>query len=154
MKHVIMLAITIAVSSLSYGQNKFTNLEEMYFATVDSFYLIHKEINKSSSMPLFISLDNFYTPFRVLQSQHVLPKDVTFCWDKDLKKKITLRCPCAYLWEFGIGVDKDRIVIWAWEYVVTKKKGIIKCGRSTYYTLFYQYIDDGWAPLKTSVGQI
>lgn len=112
-----------ADSSIHPDQIILHSLEDMYYAAVDAFLTIggkHHLIAKD--VPIYVSSEHFYTPFRMFIKKRELPEGMEFCDDSDLKKKITRKHPFVYCWYFGTQVNDDTITIWAWTPYFKKKR--------------------------------
>ena len=131
------------------------SLEEMYYAAVDAFLTIGKNHHFiAKDVPLYVSSEHFYTPFRMFIEKRELPEGMEFCGDRDLKKKISMKHPYVYCWYFGTQVNDDTITIWAWTPSFRKKGLHLRGSFCTYYWAVFQYKDNGWVLLNANVSQI
>ena len=144
-----------ADSSIHPDQIILHSLEDMYYAAVDAFLTIggkHHLIAKD--VPIYVSSEHFYTPFRMFIKKRELPEGMEFCDDSDLKKKITRKHPFVYCWYFGTQVNDDTITIWAWTPYFKKKGARLQGLFCTYYWVVFQYKDNGWVLLNANVSQV
>lgn len=136
-------------------QVKYHSLEDMYYAAVDAFLTIGRSRQLiAKDVPIYVSSEHFYTPFRMLADKRELPDGMDFCTESDLKKKITIKHPYVYCWYFGTQVHDDTLTIWAWTPYFKKKGANVKGTLCTYYWMIFQYQDDGWVLLNANVSQV
>ena len=144
-----------ADSSIHPDQIILHSLEDMYYAAVDAFLTIGKNHHFiAKDVPIYVSSEHFYTPFRMFIKKRELPEGMEFCDDSDLKKKITRKHPSVYCWYFGTQVNDDTITIWAWTPSFRKKGPHLRGSFCTYYWIVFQYQDDGWVLLNANVSQV
>lgn len=142
-------------SSIHPNQVKFHTLEDMYYAAVDAFLTIGRNRQLiAKDVPIYVSSEHFYTPFRMLADKRELPDGMDFCTESELKKKITIKHPYVYCWYFGTQVHDDTLTIWAWTPYFKKKGANVKGTLCTYYWMIFQYQDDGWVLLNANVSQV